>query len=76
MKKPRRGGARPGSGNIKDDVSTIILDGDMRRMLNIIVLHERSQRNEKLSHTQIARELIEARWQELDRAWQTEETRT
>lgn len=65
----RRGGYRSGAGNRKDDVATIKLDDDMRRMLNIIVGSARMVRGEKVSHRQIVKELIAARWAELDETW-------
>lgn len=68
----KHGGWRPGAGNRKDDVSTIILDDDMRRMLNIIVGHERGLRGEKVSHKQVVKELILARYGQLDEGWQSD----
>lgn len=68
----RWGGPRKGAGNIKDDVRTITLDDDMRMMLNIIVRHARMLRGDKVSHKQIVKELIEARWSELDDQYQAE----
>jgi hypothetical protein len=60
--KTRHGGKRPGAGT-RNDARILSLDDETRQMLNALVARQRGVIGEKISHTDVVKDLIKAAWE-------------